>query len=87
MRFIQAVKDFFANFQKLETGIDRMFYKHVNTPAWRKFCKAADTFMEVGQVLIDRKMKEIKEATDKDELENNSGEQGVNGCMDGWMDG
>ena len=33
----------------------------MNTPAWKKFCKAQDTAIGIGQRYVDRKLTEIQE--------------------------
>jgi len=66
MRFIQAVHDFFSLSHELFFSLSRRIAKHfdVDTPKLKKFFKAADIFIEVGEGFIDKKMKELKEMAD-----------------------
>ena len=64
VKFMQAVEHFLDSMCKLETRYDRIVYKYVNTPAWNKFAGALDTFMEIGQEFIDKKLNEIKAGID-----------------------
>ena len=57
--FIEAVHDFFLYTHKLLFSFP--WFKLMNTPAWKKFCKAQDTAIGIGQRYVDRKLTEIQE--------------------------
>ena len=67
MRFIQEVHNFFAISQKLFFSIPRQIAKKFNigTPLLKKFFKTADVLIEIGEGFIDKKMRELKEMSDK----------------------
>ena len=53
-----------------------MVRRYIDTPTLKKFFKAADDVIEIGQGFVDKKMKEIKEMAEKDK-EPSGGTQGT----------
>ena len=53
-----------------------MVRPYIDTPTLKKFFKASDDIIEIGQSFVDKKMKEIKEMAEKD-IEPSGGTQGT----------
>ena len=66
LKFIDAVQNFMMFTHKLMYSIpSNMVRRYVDTPALKKFFKVADDVVDIGQGFIDKKMREIKEMTEK----------------------
>ena len=66
LQFIDAVQNFFTLSQKLSYSIlSNMIRPYMDTPALKKFFKYADTMIDIGQVFVDRKMRELKQMAEK----------------------
>ena len=66
LKFIAAVHDFFDLSQKLLVSIpSNMLRPYMDTPALKKFFEAADEILDIGEIFINRKMKELKEMKGK----------------------
>ena len=67
LKFINAVQNFMMFTHKLMFSIpSNMVRRYVDTPALKKFFKAADDVVDIGQGFIDKKMRELKEMAEKD---------------------
>ena len=66
LQFIDAVQNFFTLTQKLSFSIpSNMIRPYMDTPALKKFFKYADAIIDIGQVFVDRKMRELKQMAEK----------------------
>ena len=66
MKFIKAVDMFFTQSQKILFSLpSAMMRRYIDTPALKKFFKAADDIVDIGEYFISNKMKELKEMTEK----------------------
>ncbi|CAH3047031.1 unnamed protein product, partial [Porites lobata] len=64
--FTKAVNDFFELSQQLLYSIlNRVALKYIDTPKYKKFSKNYDTILEIGQRFVEKKMREVKEMTEK----------------------
>jgi len=63
---IHATLETFACWGKLVTGWESVLFRFATTPSYRKFCKAQDTMLAIGQKFVDNKVMEL----------NNMAEQG-----------
>lgn len=64
LKFIAVVHDFLDLSQKLLFSIpSNLLRPYMDTPALKKLFKAGDEILDIGEVFIDRKMKELKEMT------------------------
>lgn len=68
MRFITEVHNFFSISHKLFFSVSRRIAKNLNidTPLLKKFFKTADALIEIGEGFVDKKMRELKEMSDKE---------------------
>ena len=68
MRFIQEIHNFLAISHKLFFSIPRQIAKkfNIDTPLLKKFFKTADVLIEIGEGFVDKKMRELKEMSDKE---------------------
>ncbi|XP_001637471.3 cytochrome P450 10 [Nematostella vectensis] len=60
-RFIECVHEFFEMTQNLELSMEKSFFEFMDTPSYKKFCRAQDDVMRIGQKYIDMKMVELEE--------------------------
>ncbi|XP_074608955.1 cytochrome P450 27C1-like isoform X2 [Acropora palmata] len=65
LKFIEAVDTFFIQTQKMLNLPSAMTRQYIDTPALKKFFKAADDIVDIGEYFISNKMKELKEMTEK----------------------
>ena len=66
LKFIAAVHDFFDLSQKLLLSIpSNLMRPYMDTPALKKFFTAADEILDIGEVFVNRKMKELEEMSNK----------------------
>ena len=66
LKFIEEVQNFFRLSHKLMFSIpSTIARKYVDTPTFKKFLECGDTVLDLGQSFVDRKMKELKEMTEK----------------------
>ena len=66
LKFIDAVQNFLLLTHKLVFSIPSSIIRpHVDTPAFKKFLKYADTILDIGQGFVDKKTKELKEMAEK----------------------
>ena len=65
LKFIEAVDTFFIQTQKMLNLPSAMMRQYIDTPALKKFFKAADDIVDIGEYFISNKMKELKEMTEK----------------------
>ncbi|XP_067023575.1 cytochrome P450 27C1-like [Acropora muricata] len=65
LKFIEAVDTFFIQTQKMLNLPSAMTRQYIDTPALKKFFKAADDIVDIGEYFITNKMKELKEMTEK----------------------
>ena len=57
---------FFTQSQKILFSLPgAMLRRYIDTPALKKFFKAADDIVDIGECFISNKMKELKEMTEK----------------------
>ena len=67
LKFIDAVQNYFELTHKLMLSIpSKMVRPYIDTPALKRFFKAADDILEIGQGFVDNKMRDLKELTEKD---------------------
>ena len=65
-RFIQSVHDFFENGHHLLFAlVEKKLLPYVDTPSFKRMCKAADEINEIGGMLVNRKIKELQEMANK----------------------
>ena len=78
---------FFIQTQKMITSVPSvMMRQYIETPALKKFFKAADDIVDIGEYFINNKMKELKEMTEKGIEPSNEGKKfipGVSHCAMG----
>ncbi|XP_068714941.1 cytochrome P450 27C1-like [Montipora foliosa] len=66
VKFIEAVDAFMGQTQKIMmSGVSTFLRRYIDTPALKKFFKASDDIIEIGEYFISNKMKELKEMTEK----------------------
>ena len=66
IRFINTVRDFSALSQQLLMNpASRIASKYIDTPTFKKFLKTADDFVDIGQDLVNKKIRELKEMAKK----------------------
>ncbi|XP_067047710.1 cytochrome P450 27C1-like isoform X2 [Acropora muricata] len=66
LKFIEAVDMFFVQTQKMMTSLpSAMMRRYIETPALKKFFKAADDIVDIGEYFVSNKMKELKEMSEK----------------------
>ncbi|XP_015780625.1 PREDICTED: cytochrome P450 27C1-like [Acropora digitifera] len=66
LKFIAAVHDFFDLSQKLLLSIpSNLMRPYMDTPALKKFFTAADEILDIGEVFVNRKIKELEEMSNK----------------------
>ena len=66
VKFIEAVDIFMVQTQKIMMGgVSTFLRRYIDTPALKKFFKACDDIVEIGEYFISNKMKELKEMTEK----------------------
>ncbi|XP_068713686.1 cytochrome P450 27C1-like [Montipora foliosa] len=66
VKFIEAVDTFMVQTQKIMmSGVSTFLRRYIDTPALKKFFKACDDIVEIGEYFISNKMKELKEMTEK----------------------
>ncbi|XP_068714951.1 cytochrome P450 27C1-like [Montipora foliosa] len=66
MKFIEAVDSFIVQSQKISMSTVSMFLRrYIDTPALKKFFKACDEIVEIGEYFIKNKMEEVKEMTEE----------------------
>ncbi|KAJ7375673.1 hypothetical protein OS493_039671 [Desmophyllum pertusum] len=63
-RFVKATQDFLHYTQELRSGPP--FYKIMETPAWKGFCKASDFLIEAGKKYVEEKEKQLSERAAKE---------------------
>ena len=64
--FIKEVQNFFALSHKLLfSAVSRFARQYFDTPLLKRFLKCGDTILDIGQGFVDKKMKELKEMTEK----------------------
>ena len=62
IRFINTFRDFFAISQQLLMNpVSRMASLYIDTPTFKKFLKIADDLIDIGQGLVNKKIRELKE--------------------------
>lgn len=77
VRLIQGVNEAFECIQILLFGfVEKNLLPYLDTPSFKKFCKAMDSTDEVLRMFIDKKMKEIEEMAKQDDLQENQSELG-----------
>lgn len=77
VRLIQGVSEAFECIQILLFGfVEKNLLPYLDTPSFKKFCKAMDSTDEVLRMFIDKKMKEIEEMAKQDDLQENQSELG-----------
>ena len=65
-RFIQCVHDFFENGHHLLLApLEKKLLPYVDTPSFKRICKALDEMYEIGGMLVNRKIKELQEMANK----------------------
>ena len=66
VKFIEAVDSLFVQTQKIMmSGVSTFLRRYIDTPALKKFFKASDDIIEIGEYFISNKMDELKEMTEK----------------------
>ena len=77
LTFIKEVQNFFALTDKLLFSAPSRFARqYIDTPTLKKFHKCSDTILEIGLGFVEKKMKEIKEMTEK-ETDSSANDQGM----------
>ena len=66
IRFINAVRDYSTLTQQVQTNpASQIASKYIDTPTFKKFLKTADDFVDIGQDLVNKKIRELKEMAEK----------------------
>jgi len=66
LKFIEMVQAYFELTMKLALSIpSNMVRPYMDTPAMKKFLKAGDDILDIGQGFVDNKMRELKEIAEK----------------------
>ena len=66
MKFIKAVDSFIVQSQKITmSSVSTFLRRYIDTPALKKFFKACDEIVEIGEYFIKNKMEELKEMTEE----------------------
>ncbi|XP_078343625.1 cytochrome P450 10-like [Oculina patagonica] len=67
MKFIQGMHDFLLLSHQLFFSVSyRMAQRfNIDTPKLKKFFKTADVLIEIGEIFVDKKMRELKEMAEK----------------------
>ena len=66
LEFTKAVDDFFELSQQLMLNVlQRVAFRYMDTPMYKKFSKVQDTILDIGQRFVNKKMKELKEMADR----------------------
>ena len=64
--YIYKYDDFFELSQQLMLNVlQRAASRYMDTPMYKKFSKAQDTVLDIGQRFVNKKMKELKEMADR----------------------
>ena len=67
LTFIKEIQNFFSLSHKLLfSAVSRFARQYIDTPTLKKFFKCGDTIREIGLGFIQKKMREIKEMTEKE---------------------
>lgn len=75
MTFIQSVDDAFKYMHNLMFGfVEKNLVPYINTPSFNKFSKAMDTGMEIGEMFVNKKIKELDEIANRGDSQENEGE-------------
>ena len=65
-RFIQCIHDFFENGHHLLFAlVERKLLPYVDTPSFKRVCKALNEVNEIGAMLVNRKIKDLREMANK----------------------
>ncbi|XP_068713683.1 cytochrome P450 27C1-like [Montipora foliosa] len=65
-KFIEAVDSFIVQSQKISmSSVSTFLRRYIDTPALKKFFKACDEIVEIGEYFIKNKMEELKEMTEE----------------------
>ena len=65
-RFIKCVHDVFENgHQLLFALVEKKLLPYVDTPSFKRMCKASDEMYEIGGMFVNRKIKELQEMANK----------------------
>ena len=67
VRMIEATKESFRLMGVLSRGLEHLLLAFVATPNYRKFCKAQDTALGIGQRIVDDKVSELKKMVEEGE--------------------
>ena len=59
MEIIRATVETFACWGKLLSGWESLLFRFATTPSYKKFCKAQDTLLAIGQKFVDNKVVEL----------------------------
>lgn len=67
MKFIQGMHDFLLLSHQLFFSVSyRMAQRfNIDTPKLKKFFKTADVLIDIGEIFVDKKMRELKEMAEK----------------------
>ena len=66
VKFIEAVDAFMVQTQKIMTSrVSTFLRRYIDTPALKKFFKACDDIIDIGEYFISNKMEELKDMTEK----------------------
>lgn len=77
MRLIQGVHEAVECMQILIFGfVEKNLLPYLDTPSFKKFCKALDSNNEVVRIFVDKKIKELEEMAKRDDLQENQSELG-----------
>jgi len=77
VRLIQGVHEAVECMQILIFGfVEKNLLPHLDTPSFKKFCKALDSINEVVRIFVDKKIKELEEMAKRDDLQENQSELG-----------
>jgi len=67
VKMIEATKESFRLMGVLSRGLEHLFFTFMTTPNYRRFCKAQDIALEIGQKVVDDKVSELKKMADEGE--------------------
>ena len=75
VRFINGVQEALESMQILVFGfVEKNLLPYVDTPSFKKFCKAVDGNDEILRMFINKKIKELEDMTKRDDLQENQSE-------------
>jgi len=75
VRLIHGVQEALESMQILVFGfVEKNLFPYVDTPSFKKFCKAVDGNDEIIRMFINRKIKELEVMAKRDDLQENQSE-------------